>query len=79
MEPKALQDRPEVFEHLSFVWSAWWELHTDRPMGMSVGPIPFTAISAFADRYGVAELDAFDTFRELIRAMDGEYLKWVPS
>lgn len=64
-----------MYEHLSFAWSAWWELHTDRPIGMGVGPIPFSAIDRYADRYGV-ESDAFEALRQLIRAMEGAYFAW---
>ena len=77
-EPSALLNRPEIWPWLSFTWSAWWELHSDRQMTMG-GPlrIPFTSIDRYADRYGIAGVDSFDAFRELIRAMDGAYLKWA--
>lgn len=65
-----------VAEHLHFHWSAFWDLNTDRPVGMGVGPIPFGAIDRYADRYGIADIDEFDAFRELIRAMDDAYLSW---
>lgn len=65
-----------MWEHLQFTWSAFWDLNTDRPVGMGVGPIPFTAIDRYADRYGIEGLDAFDALRELIRAMDDAYLTW---
>ncbi|ODT50260.1 hypothetical protein [Devosia sp. 63-57] len=63
--------------HLQFAWSAWWEVHTDRPMGMGVGPVPFTALDAYAARFGVTGTDDFEAFRFLIRSLDGVYLKWV--
>lgn len=43
---------------------------------MGIGPIPFGAIDRYADRYGIAGVDEFDSFRELIRAMDDAYLSW---
>jgi hypothetical protein len=53
-------------------------LHTDRPINLGgAGAIPFSAIDQYASRYGVVVLDEFDRFRDLLRAMDGEYLKWV--
>lgn len=36
------------------------------------GPIPFTSIDRYAERYEVPD---FDEFRLIIRAMDGVYLK----
>ena len=64
-----------VPEHLAFAWRAFWELSSDRSVGFGVGPIPFTAIARYADRYGVGERDAFERFLELIRGMDAAYLK----
>lgn len=37
--------------------------------------IPFTAIDAWARRYGI-EGDGFDEFLRLIRAADGAWLDW---
>lgn len=65
-----------MWPHLQFVWSAWWEVHTDRPIGMGVGQIPFRALDAYATRFGIDDLDAFETFRALIRVMDGAFLEW---
>lgn len=65
-----------MWEHLQFQWSAFWDLHTDRPVGMGVGPIPFGAIDQYAARYSIDDLDDFEAFRELIRAMDDAYLTW---
>jgi hypothetical protein len=42
---------------------------------MSVGPIPFAAIDAYATRYGIDGEDDFDRFLALIRAMDSELVK----
>ncbi len=65
-----------MWEHLQFVWGAFWDLHTDRPIGMGAGPIPFASIDRYAERYGIVALDDFDAFRELIRALDDTYLTW---
>lgn len=42
-------------------------------MGMSLGPIPRSAIKAYADELGVVG-DDYDPFHRIIRAMDNEYL-----
>jgi hypothetical protein len=44
-------------------------MNTDRPIGMSAGPIPFTSISTYADRVGI-DGDDFTYFVCMIRAMD---------
>jgi len=60
---------------LAFYWTAWRELSTDRETGMSLGRIPFTAIAKYAECYGILpEIDAFDRFRVIIRAMDSEFI-----
>ena len=38
--PDEFYDRPEVEPHLTWLWNAFWELGTERQLGMAVGPIP---------------------------------------
>jgi hypothetical protein len=40
---------------------------------MSTGPIPWTAINHYCQRYNIKDED-FETFTVLIRAMDEEFL-----
>lgn len=54
--------------------SAFWELSSDRQIGMQAGPIPFTAIDRWATRNGVDDPDEFALLLSCIRAMDGEWL-----
>lgn len=42
---------------------------------MGRGPIPFSALDRYADRYGIADIDEFEQFRVVIRAMDGAFLE----
>lgn len=57
------------------ILDAFFELSTDRQLGFSEGPIPFTAIDAYARRAGVDGPDEFMQLRRLIRALDHAYLK----
>ena len=68
--PKALQSRPELEEHLLFVWSAFQTVSTDRPVGLGLAPIPFSAIDRFARRYGIVDIDEFDRLHRLIGQLD---------
>jgi hypothetical protein len=68
-----------VRAHLLFVWNAYWELLSDRDIGMAHGPIPFRAIDAFARRYGLGDLDLFDRFRTLIRLMEDAHRSATPT
>lgn len=41
------------------------------------GPIPFSSLDRYADRYGIDDGEEFDRFRASIRRMDAAYLKWA--
>lgn len=74
-EESPLDIEPELYEDLADVWQAFHTLSNDRPIGMgAVGGITFTAIHHYAERF---EIEDFDEFCALIRAMDAEYLKHV--
>lgn len=53
--------------------SAFWELSTDRQIGFSAGPIPWSSIRRWLDHYG-SEYDSDETFIECIRAMDSVFI-----
>lgn len=73
--PEAYLNRPELRSHTLFFWDAFAALETDRQIGMAEGPIPFSAIDRFARRYGITDLDSFDRFYRIMRAMDDEVRK----
>lgn len=76
--PKALANRIAPDEERIFVWNAFWELHTDRPVAMAgVSYLPFSSIDRYAARYGLDDIDEFDRFRSLIRAVDAEFVTWA--
>ena len=76
--PAALIAQPDIPEHLSFFWDAFWALNGDRPLGFSLpGPIPWTAIDRFAERSEVTDRDQFGRLVRLIRAMDGEWRAYM--
>ncbi len=72
----ALNIRIRVAPHLTFHWSAFNTLSSDRQSGMGLGPIPWTAIDRYAQRYGIDDPDEFDRFCRLIGVLDREFLKW---
>lgn len=58
------------------VWESFWELSTERQIGMSAGPIPVSKIIEHAKtRSGVPS----EALIALIRIMDAEYLKPPPK
>lgn len=54
--------------------AAFADLSTDRAIGMAVGPIPWTAIKAYADEHELAG-NARRVFFGCIRAIDRAYLE----
>jgi len=56
-------------DHCRFEWQAFAELRTDRPVGLDLGAIPWSAINAFALRHEIIG-EEFDRFARLIRALD---------
>lgn len=60
---------PEVLPGGAALLAAFWELSTDRHIGMSAGPIPASAIARWAQRHGYGIDDEIE-LRFYIRAMD---------
>ena len=68
--PAAFYDRPEVEPHLQWLWSAFWELSTERQLGMAVGPIPGSKIREYLrDEMELAGAE-YDRARAIIRRAD---------
>jgi hypothetical protein len=62
---------PELDRHLRFTWQAFWDLSNDRPAVFGgIGGIPFSAIDRYAKRYDITDVDEFDRFARLLKAMD---------
>ena len=67
--PDWLEHKPEITFGLQFYWKAFWELSTCRAIGMGEGPIPWTAMHEYAQRYDVLG-DDFDRFVLVVKAVD---------
>jgi len=59
-----------------FFLGAFWELSSCRSIGMSIGPIPWTAIKDYGHHHQL-EPDVLNAFIQITRALDARYLKWV--
>jgi hypothetical protein len=76
--PEVFFTQPLVPEYHRFYWEAFSDLSTERQIGMALGPIPRSAITAYAaenELYG----DAADQFVMIIRAVDADYLQEINS
>lgn len=78
--PPALVAQPEIPEHLSFFWGAFWALNGDRPLGFGLpGPIAWIAIDRFAERAGIEGAEQFERLVRLVRALDGEWRSFMAA
>ncbi len=73
--PEKFENKPTLPDHLQFTWRAYWALSSDRHIGMAEGPIPWSAMDRYAIRYGIVNMDDFDFFTLLLKAMDTVYLE----
>lgn len=66
------EDMPELPPELEWVYRAFGDLSGSRRA--AGGRIPWESAAAYADRFGIEDLDAFWA---LIRAMDSVYLDHI--
>lgn len=79
--PDFIANAPELLPGLDLYFDAFWELTTCRSfIGMSglPGPIPWSAIDAYAQRLGL-EGEDLEHFTRLLRALDDELLDYTRS
>ena len=68
----AIRNRPDI-SGLGWLWDAFWELHTCRSLGMTAGPIPWTAVSTYAAAEELCVGEAH-FLHSVIRHMDNVWL-----
>lgn len=69
-----IPDRPDVAVHLTGIWNEFFELSTERQIGMAAGQIPASKIRERAREIGHETEAEIDRFYFLIRQMDAVYL-----
>ena len=72
--PARIANAPQLLPGLDFFYIAFLELSTCRDVGMGLGPIPWTAMNAYAERYGLED-DDFAEFTWLLKRLDATYLQ----
>jgi len=72
--PAEFYNQPEVEPHLVWLWDAFWELGTERQLGMSIGPIPVSKIREYLR--DELELDGveFERAKTIIRKADTAWI-----
>jgi hypothetical protein len=72
--PEAFYERPEIAPHLALIWDAFWELGTERQLGMSVGPIPGSKIREYVRHELGLHGAEYDRATAIIRKADNAWL-----
>ena len=68
--------QPLIDNHHFWLISSFYDLSTDRALGMSIGPIPYSSILRFIAFWDLEEESA-DLLIEVVKAMDSLYMKHV--
>lgn len=72
--PSKILNAPRLQTGMAFYYMAFNDLSTCRAVGMSPGPIPWTAIREYAIQYDLDEVD-FETLVIVINHMDVVFLE----
>ena len=68
----ALKEPPSLTIHQQLLYTAFSELGTERQLGMSEGPIPWSSMIRYAEYYGYEPTG----FCEVLRRVDYAYLEY---
>jgi hypothetical protein len=71
----AIENRPDLYEDLADVWTAFVELNATRSIGFGPGPITFAEIDAWLRVHGVTVPGDKEEYAYLIHALDQTWLK----
>jgi hypothetical protein len=65
----AIENRPILLPGLDFYFTAYRELRYDRPIGMTLGPIPWSSVVRWGELHGL-DVDEIGDLEYCIRAME---------
>lgn len=74
--PKWFDEEPSLAPGEDFYLRAFWDLDSERQVGMSLGRIPRSKAEDYAGGKGL-DSAMMDVFWVVIQRMDAEYLEWV--
>lgn len=74
--PDHIQNAPELTQGLELFYNAFQDLSSCRTAGMSLGPIPWTAMDQYCVRYGINGEQRDDLFHH-VEKLDEAYREYV--
>lgn len=76
--PEAIENKPVLLDGLYFYMEAFQTLSSCRNIGQGViGPIPWSALSQYADRHNIKDEESFLLLEIYLQKMDAMYVKHV--
>lgn len=76
--PEHIQNAPELTHGLVLYYNAFQDLSSCRSLGMSLGPIPWTAIDQYCQRHGIKDEQYDDMFHH-VNELDEAYRAHVEA
>lgn len=73
--PKELADSPVLMPGLNIFLQGFFDLSSDRQIGMGLGPIPWTVIEKYCESKGF-DLEQKEAFHSHLRALDAVFLEY---
>jgi hypothetical protein len=70
VQVKALENRPILLPGLDVYLKAYVDLSFDRPIGMSVGPIPWSSIIKWCQLHEIHDINEIETCVRFMRALE---------
>lgn len=71
---KPIQERPELWPWLAWIYRGFWELNCSRTLGFGIGPIPLSEMLRWLEWKGVRDYDEQERAVYLLHRMDNEFL-----
>lgn len=73
--PSKFANAPRLWPWLKLYWDAFWDLTTCRSSGLSVAPIPWSAVRDYAETFEFDD-EQTSSLYFLVRAMDNAYMDY---
>ena len=76
--PEAIENQPTLLDGLGMYMDAFQTLSSCRTFGQGfIGPIPWTAIDRYAERYNIKDEESYLLLETYIQKMDDVYTKHI--